>query len=412
MLVAPPAPLTSAERSLAPDIARGAMLLFIALANVTYYQWGRPLDDYGNIADASTADRVAHFVEQLLIAERSRPMFAILYGFGIAVMASRMTARGLEPLGVRRVLRRRSWVLVVLGIVHAGLLFGGDILGAYGVTGLIALGLVLLPEKPMRRWFWGSLVYVALGATTLLALLVSYGGGEQMPTDGAHPVGPSYAMNVLYGLSLEVAVLLLSSLFLAFLPLVIAGFELQRRGWLNHPQDHLPGLRRVFATGMVVNVLSSLPAALVALGVLEPGRVGAFAAAYLTLLGGMYAGLGYICGFALLAHRWAGRGRRGAPGALAALGERSLTGYLGQSILMAPLLAPWGFALGDGLGSLGAYGVAAGAWAATVLAAVLMARRGARGPFEVLVRRLTYGRAAGTATGREGGTVGRPGTTM
>ncbi len=63
---------------------------------------------------------------------------------------------------------------------------------------------------------------------------------------------------------------------------------------------------------------------------------------YLTIAGGMVIGLACVCGLALLAHRWAARGRRGLPGALAALGERSLTGYLAQSFLMAPPLAAWG----------------------------------------------------------------------
>ena len=40
-------------------------------------------------------------------------------------MASRMTARGLTAKQVRHVLRRRSWVLLGLGILHAALLFGG-----------------------------------------------------------------------------------------------------------------------------------------------------------------------------------------------------------------------------------------------------------------------------------------------
>ena len=35
------AAIPRSERSLAPDIARGAMLLFIALANVGMHLWGR-----------------------------------------------------------------------------------------------------------------------------------------------------------------------------------------------------------------------------------------------------------------------------------------------------------------------------------------------------------------------------------
>ncbi len=142
---------------------------------------------------------------------------------------------------------------------------------------------------------------------------------------------------------------------------------------------------------MVVNLVSALPVSLVGLGVWEPPTVLFVSSLYLTLVGGMYAGLGYICGFALLAHRWRAKGRRGLPGALAAVGERSLTSYLLQSVIMAPLLSAWGLGVGAHVGYLGAYGVAFGTWAVTVIAAVLMDRAGRRGPFEVALRRLTYG---------------------
>jgi uncharacterized protein len=150
---------------------------------------------------------------------------------------------------------------------------------------------------------------------------------------------------------------------------------------------------------MTVNVLSSTPVALLALGVWHPDTLLHAGALYLTIAGGMVGGLAYVCGFALLAHRWAARGRRGLPGALAALGERSLTGYLAQSILMAPLLAAWGLAFGEGLGYAAAFGVALAAWAVTLLGAVLLDRAGRRGPFEALLRRLTYGRAHLVAAG-------------
>ncbi|WP_051703918.1 DUF418 domain-containing protein [Glycomyces sp. NRRL B-16210] len=390
----PPAPVTRSQRSLAPDLARGAMLLFIALANVAAYLSGRPGDAYGHIADASTADRVAHFLVQLLMAERSRPMFAILYGFGIAAMAARMFARDFDAAAVRRVLRRRSWWLVLFGLLHAMLLFYGDILAAYGATGLIALGLVHLSRRALLRWFWGTLAFVLVAGAPLLAYFISVGFGsagvESMPSG----TQSNYLLDMLVGAGFSVASVLLSTLTLMFLPLVIAGMLVQRSGWLDRPERHLPVLRRVFVSGMVVNVASALPISLVALGAWHPGGTWAFVAAYLTLTGGMYAGLGYICGFALLAHRWRPRGRRGVPGMLAALGERSLTGYLGQSIVMAPLLSLWGFALGDGLGYLAGYGIALGAWALTVAFAVLLEWTGRRGPFEVLLRRLTYGRAS------------------
>ncbi|GAB4006537.1 DUF418 domain-containing protein [Glycomyces albus] len=382
----PPTSISKSERSLAPDIARGAMLLFIALANVPIHLSGHQLDQYNHHADSGLADRIALFIEQLLIADRSRPMFAILYGFGIAVMASRMFERGANAKGVRKVLRRRSWWLMAFGFAHACLLFFGDILAMYGATGLVALGFVHLSDKALRRWLWASLAYAVVVTTPLFAML--YTMEEPPAPDDVPPYIGQLATGAIASLGGMAGAIVLA----LFIPLVIVGMMLRRAGWIDHPEEHLPRLRRVFYSGMVVNVLSSLPVALIAIEAWQPGNWGHLLAVYSTLLGGMYAGLGYICGFALLAHRWRSRGRRGAPGALAAVGERSLTCYLAQSIIMAPLLAVWGLGLGDGMGYLAAFGVALGTWAATVLIAVLLDRAGRRGPFEVLLRRLTYGK--------------------
>lgn len=381
-----PAPITKAERSLAPDIARGGMLLFIALANVPIHLWGMSLDQYNHNTGQSAADHVALFIEQLIIAERSRPMFAILYGFGIAVMASRMFARNMEAKGVRKVLRRRSWWLIAFGVLHAVFLFFGDILAPYGATGLIALFFVHLSDKSLKKWIWGSGLYAVL--IGLPALAYFYSGNSAPPGSDALP---PYAEQMLMGATASVTFMLMGVFLAMFLPLVAVGMMLQRSGWIDHPEEHLPQLKKVFITGMVVNVLSSLPYALVGLGAWEPATPLFVGSIYLTLLGGMYAGLGYICGFALLAHKLRGFGRRGIPGALAAVGERSLTSYLLQSIIMAPLLAAWGLGLGEDLGYLPAFGIAFGTWLATILAAVLLDKAGKRGPFEVVLRRLTYG---------------------
>jgi uncharacterized protein len=383
----PPTSISKGERSLAPDIARGGMLLFIALANVPVHLWGMGVDAYGHNTGQSGADHLALFIEQLVIAERSRPMFAVLYGFGIAIMASRMFARGMDAKGVRRIIRRRSAWLLVFGFIHAVFLFWGDILAPYGATGLIALGFVHLSDKALKRWLWGSIAYVALIGNVLMAFLFTAGGGGGAPE---MELPPYLGQMVLGALVSPVGVLglLISG---SFFPLVLAGMMLHRTGWIEHPEAHLPQLKRVFISGMAVNVLSSLPVALIAIGAWEPAHGLWIASVYLTLLGGLYAGIGYICGFALLAHKLRRYGRRGVPGALAAVGERSLTSYLLQSFIMAPLLTAWGLGFGEDMGYLAAFGVAFATWLVTVAVAVALDKAGKRGPFEVVLRRLTYG---------------------
>ena len=66
--------------------------------------------------------------------------------------------------------------------------------------------------------------------------------------------------------------------------------------------------------------------------------------------------------------------------------------YLGQSVVFATLLPAWTLGLGARLTVTQAALLAVGVWLALLLVAAVSARAGYRGPAEVLLRRLTYGR--------------------
>ncbi|MGB3828807.1 MAG: DUF418 domain-containing protein, partial [Ornithinimicrobium sp.] len=162
---------------------------------------------------------------------------------------------------------------------------------------------------------------------------------------------------------------------------------------LDRPWEHVALLRHLAVLGSVVGVAGSLPYAFVVSHVWEPGTVTSGALAAVHAMTGTAMGVAYVCLFALWAARLHERRapRRGAPAVLAAVGERSLTCYLLQSMILAPLLSPWGLDLGEGMGTATAYGIAFGAWLFTVAVAWSLAVSGRRGPFEVLLRRSTYG---------------------
>jgi len=405
--VAPASPAASPairERSLAPDIARGFMLLFIALANVPLYLWGREYDAHGYIADGSWLDTALVGLENLVIAERSRPMFAILYGFGLAMMVSRIQAKaaaagadaGASASLARRIVARRSWWLIAFGFMHAALLFMGDILASYGIAGLISLAFLTRPDRVVARWIAWSLAGVVLVSAPLIAAVEGALLGDAGFAAEA-PQGDTYFSSVITGIVNDLVQTVGSGALFFYVPLIASGVLMLRRGWLTDPASHLPALRRTFAVGMAVGVASAAPATAMAMGLWEPSPLLAGVATWSTLVGGMVAGAGYVCGFALLAHRWRSHGRRGGVRALAALGERSLTGYLTQSFIMAPLLAPWGLGLGDGLGYTAAFGIAVGAWLVSIGITLALDATGRRGPFEAALRRLAYGKAQGAS---------------
>jgi len=374
-------PVPASRRSWAPDLARGAVLLGIALANVGLYLHGTEMGPGLRPVDGSPLDRTLDFVVTLLVNDRSRPMFALLFGFGLVTMARRLGESGTEPRRRRSVLLRRQLLLIAFGGVHAALLFEGDILGIYGATGLVLL--LLMNRRPR--------VLVAWGTVSLVLLAVVYAIIALAPEFSAEP--SEYLASVVERLSVWVVGVVVGTALMIVLAPMLVGVAMARAGLLDRPWEHVPLLRRLAVLGSLVGVAGSLPYALVVARVWEPGTVTSGALAAVHAVTGTAMGVAYVCLFALWAARMHERRapRRGAPAVLAAVGERSLTCYLLQSMILAPLLSPWGLGLGEGMGTATASGIAFAVWLFTVAVAWSLAVSGRRGPFEVLLRRLTYG---------------------
>ena len=76
--------------------------------------------------------------------------------------------------------------------------------------------------------------------------------------------------------------------------------------------------------------------------------------------------------------------------AIAAVGQRSMTCYLAQSVVWTIAFTPFLLDLSDTLTVATTALLAVATWLITVALAEWMRRTGRRGPFDVLVRRVTY----------------------
>ena len=394
--------MPAAERLLAPDLARGVALLGIALANSVYYISGRTTGPLGRPVDGTAGDHVADVLVGLFVDNRAFPLFTILFAYGFTVLLRRQAALGVPAARARALLLRRSLWVAVFGAVHIALLFEGDVLFSYGCLGIV---LALLFAARDRTWIvlgW-SLAIVPVLASGVDAL--AFGAADtELPG-----IDPSTAGGALAFRLLALVLLIVGSPFnvATLLSLAVIGTILGRRQVLERPTEHVLLFRRLAVVGLPVSVLGALPLVLAAVQAWQPPGWALYLLGVLhgtTGVAGALATFGLVGWFVAHRHGAAGvaQGAGGAPAsatppgpvvrALVAVGRRSLTCYLLQSVLFVPLLAPWALGLGVGAGTLEVSLIAVGVWLVTVGVAVLLDRAGRPGPAEQLLRRLTYGR--------------------
>ncbi len=143
VIPAPPSPLapvTESSRIDAIDAVRGFALLGIFMVNI-----GMHGDVFGPYLDPSppkglaTPDLVAHYFTKAFCEGKFYPLFSLLFGVGLALQWKRAVAAGRSLVGTGL---RRLFVLGVLGLVHALLIWYGDILFVYSTTGMLVLLLI------------------------------------------------------------------------------------------------------------------------------------------------------------------------------------------------------------------------------------------------------------------------------
>ncbi|MEZ0471555.1 DUF418 domain-containing protein [Luteimonas sp. B3_2_R+30] len=351
------------------------MLLFIALANSHYFLLGERYVG-GFPAGGSRADDAVAWLVSTFVDGRAFPMFGLLFGYGVAHIVRRNAA--LEPRVVNRILRRRSLVLVVIGLLDALLFYAGDILVMYGV--LLFVGILLV----RRSDGWLLAVAAVFFVLTALPGMDSFSISTDGPDAAALP--PDLATMFAERSLVAAYVALLGPIGFAC-PFAI-GLWAGRRRVLERPAEHRALLRIVATVGILAAVLGAQPAALLVAGAYDrPGDQ------VLELIGplhdatGVLGGFGYASLICLLATRLR---NRGVVAAIAAVGQRSMTCYLLQSPVWFVVFTPFLLGLADILTVATTALLAIGVWVASVALAEWMRHTGRRGPFEALARRVMY----------------------
>ncbi|MFI7639696.1 DUF418 domain-containing protein [Nonomuraea sp. NPDC049400] len=372
----------TAARALAPDLARGVMLLAIAVAHA-------PLFVVSVDRGSAAANEIAGFLHLLFVHNHARPMFAFLFGYAMVQLLDRQTRRGSDWVAIRKLQRRRGWWLVAIGSVHMALLVPIDILAVYGMAAVLLTGMLRAKDSALL-WTAGiSLLPATL--TVGLGMWIAMSQGASTYTQGSIAADERGFVEM-FAARLGAWPFELGIGVISVVPAVLLGMWAARRRVLDEPARNRHLLVRTAVITTILSVAGAVPAALIQAGFwARPSAAALWAAALAQPLTGYLGGIGMAAVIGLVAIV-AVRRRKLLTTAVEALGQRSMSLYLFQSIAFIAVFHPYGLGLQDRLGLTGAVGVAAATWLVSLGIAEVMRRAGHRGPAEILLRRLAYRR--------------------
>lgn len=398
------APLAQSERIEALDVVRGIALLGILLMNIEAFAGPILLSTTGIDPSLVGIDRIADTAVYLLVQGKFYLLFSLLFGMGFAVMAERADASGraIVPLYLRRIA-----TLMLIGVLHIVLLWGGDVLTTYA---LIALPLLLLGRAMPVGWLWPMALLIFTGVPLLslasgaLGELVRLGPdvakimrealAEQNAQMQALIAGEraAYGPDGSYGAAvvqrLTSTVTMLPNMLMIggsqILSMFLLGAWFVRSGAILRPQT-FPRLFAWLRWGAL-----PLGFALVWVGcrmmpTLSFDRLDIVmgVSSALTITGSFGMSLGYLAWMLRLlpALRWA-----------APAGRMALTNYLGQSLVCSLVFYGYGLGYFEQMPRAWQVAFAIGLFAVQVLLSRLWLARFRFGPMEWLWRAATYGR--------------------
>ena len=396
----------------APDVARGFMLLLISLANVGFWVAGPE----GRAP--STADRTWAFIRALFIDQRAYPLFALLFGFGLATMVNRRMASGIDAycrqltgglrapsaaeldqaqeqatIDARRLVRRRGLWMVLFGLIH-GAFFPSEIIGTYGIVAVVFAGW-FAHKHHKRQLAVCALVLLFQIVTVVLAMLFGPGGeaaasGAAVPVPAAAPTGAGESMaSALPWFVTNVNEWFFTALGAAFttmiLPAAFLGARLADTDLIAHPEHHRGLLTVAGIGGLALGALGALHELLVPL----TGAQSWAADSALIAVLGLAGGCGWLAVLAMYAGGPTSDNRlTGLRRLLSNVGRRSMTAYLSQTVMFAGIfvIAPRLTGRSVSPGAAASAAVAVMVWLTTVVLCAVLERLGMPGPFESLLR--------------------------
>ncbi|MEO8618152.1 MAG: DUF418 domain-containing protein [Sphingomicrobium sp.] len=397
------------ERIFSLDVIRGIAVMGIFSVNVVAFAMIEQA--YFNPAaygGTQGADRLVWALNLLLIDGKMRSLFSMLFGASMLLVIERAEAAGQSGIAVHI---RRMLILLGIGLAHYFLLWFGDILTLYAITGLVA---VWFRNWRPRKLMVGGVIATLVGLMIFAAWIVEQHGAQL----AAHAPHASLAAIDHWNDGMG-----------SFVPTrqaIADDLAIHRGGWWTLV-DHKLGNTGELLTATMVFLPETLGLMLFGMAGYKSGFLtgqwplpayrrfalitvsGGFAAFALlvwadlssnfdiiTLFGGFVVGvtpfrIAMAAGYAALIvlatrhHGWLVQ-------RIAATGRAAFTNYLGTSLIAAFVFYGWGFGLYGSVSRAQAWLLVPIVWAIMLLWSKPWLDRYRYGPLEWLWRSLSRGR--------------------
>ncbi|MFE8700685.1 DUF418 domain-containing protein [Cytobacillus sp. FJAT-54145] len=391
-------PVLGKDRIVTIDIIRGFALFGIFLVNMpAFHSANFMVQMYSFEHELTGSDYWLDLLFTLFVDMKFFTIFSFLFGLGFYIFMSRAEQKGLK---INRLFSRRLVGLLLIGTLHFVLLWFGDILHTYALTGFLLL--LFYKRKVKTMVIWGTILLVLTNVLlmgmpllmpeeTLIEMKESQNASYEEKIDEYVDVYETagYVKWVSYRFTTEIIPIMKGTIpsMLPVLAMFLFGLAAGKAGIFKPNTKHLDFIQKVRTVSMIVSIPLVVTLALFKLEVVDIGIKSNTFVQLFTSLSGLTLCFFYISALTLLLRKakWQKMLRP-----LGFVGQMALTNYLSQTIICMAIFV--------GLRQFGEVSLTTGTviclliFASQILFSYFWLKNFQFGPFEWLWRTFTYGK--------------------
>lgn len=257
-------PISEQERLVVIDVIRGFALLGILLVNMQDFSSPWLYIDPSLLWDSSL-DRYTAILIDIFAQASFYTLFSFLFGFGLVIIKERAEIKGYSFVPLYS---RRLFVLLILGMIHAFLIWHGDILISYALIGFIVLLFHKSEAKTLFNW---SIALILINSILFGGLLFWWESTDPSIFEGYNVEMVNQSLEVYSsGTYLEITQQRITDwlyvnnptnyifLIFAILPMFLLGAIFAKKRWFHEPSNYNQELQRVWLVTLILAVVFKL----------------------------------------------------------------------------------------------------------------------------------------------------------